>query len=954
MNKFWQITLATLLGFSIIQSAEIPAFLNQSNSEIAVLLKIKPLTGHSFDASVAAKTVSPSIKHNYIIAGLKNDAYNSQCDIISQIIDNGITDYKSYWISNFIYIKAPADIIRDLAARPEVESVIENTPLMLVTPVDSSLATDSQLGAEPGLDVIGAHQAWAMGLTGEGTLVCNFDTGVKGTHPALMNKWRGNNGGSSRACWFDPFTNTTYPDDVNGHGTHTMGTMVGMVGGDTVGVAFGAQWIAAAVVDRGAGVQRTIADILSAFQWAADPDSNPATSDDMPDVINNSWGVPTGFFGPCDNTFWDAIDNLEALGIVCLFAAGNEGPAVGSIRTPSDRISSQFNSFAVGAINGLNLEIASFSSRGPSGCDSITVKPELVAPGVSVRSCNTSGSYRSMSGTSMATPHVAGTVALLRQYNPEATVNQIKQALIEGAIDLGPVGEDNNYGHGMLNIVNSLRHMPPPSHPFVYLRSISLNGRDDSLAQPGSTIDLVINIENIGGDGNITIRLVNVPPGIDQITGEFTLTNVGHLDTISNSIIRIRLDDNLIPGTPISLTIEFASEAFSQRYYYTIVVDGSADPAVATMATENIQLSFSNFGQFGLGPNSVNPQSGAVGFRYPADGNDIMKEASLLIAADGVVSDGVRNLSGISDNDFQPISTGAPRVIEPGVLADIDGYASYTDSAAENPIGLRISQKSFGWNNGSKFIDIEFTITNISGSPLNNLRVGLYCDWNLSDSFTTADIAGYNDILSLGYIQDSQTGWCAGIRPLNMAASSYRVINARTEIVSGLSDSTKASYMDAGFIYISSLNPSDYSHLISVGPFNIAAGDSEVVAFAFVAGESLQELCDQAYQAFRIYPGIVNPINESPAPVDYSLSQNYPNPFNSSTIIDFNSKAATDLIIYDITGRLVKSFDIVSAGPASVVWDGSNQKGEKVSTGVYFYRLNNQPLSDTKKMTLIK
>lgn len=954
MNKYLQTVLATLIGFGFTQSADIPAFLIKSNSEISVLLKIRPLEKNNFNAQIAAKTVPPLSRHKYIIDGLKNDAYNSQIGVITQISNEGITEYKSFWISNFVYVKGPVNIIRDLVALPEVESVIENVPLILVAPVDSSLSTDSQLGAEPGLDVIGAHQAWAMGLTGEGSLVCNFDTGVKGTHPALMNKWRGSNGGSSQACWFDPFTNTTFPDDVNGHGTHTMGTMVGMAEGDTVGVAFGAQWIAAAVVDRGAGVQRTIADILSAFQWAADPDGNPETSDDMPDVINNSWGVPTGFLGPCDNTFWDAIDNLEALGIVCLFAAGNEGPAAGSIRTPADRISSQFNSFAVGAINGQNREIASFSSRGPSGCDTNTIKPELVAPGVSIRSCNTGGSYRSMSGTSMATPHIAGAVALMRQYNPDVNVEQIKQALIEGAIDLGPSGEDNSYGYGMLNIINSLRRLSPPNHPFINLQSISIGANGDSLIQPGETASIVVNIENIGGDGSLAIRLVDIPSGIDLITGEYFITNLGHLNTLSDSNLQIRLADNLIPGTPIRLTVEFSSGDFSQRFNYTFVVDGNANPAVATISSTNLQFSFSNFGQFGLGPNSVNPHAGAVGFRYHADGNDLLKEASLMISSNGYVSDGVRNITGISDNDFRPISTGIPRVSEPGVAADIDGFASYTDSTAENPMGIRISQKSFGWNNESKFIDVEFTIVNISGAPLNDLRIGLYCDWNMSDSLSTGDIAGYDDILSLGYIQNPQTGWCAGIRPLTAAASSYRIINTQIEMLSGLTDSAKALFMNAGFSNISSTNPSDYSNLISVGPFNIAAGDSEIIAFAFVFGESFQELHDQAYQAFWMYPGIISPIDEPSAPTDYSLSQNYPNPFNSSTMIDINSKTATELNIYDITGRMVKTFNVALIGSSSVVWDGLNQRGEKVSTGIYFYRLNNQPLSEVRKMTLLK
>jgi hypothetical protein len=161
--------------------------------------------------------------------------------------------------------------------------------------------------------------------------------------------------------------------------------------------------------------------------------------------------------------------------------------------------------------------------------------------------------------------------------------------------------------------------------------------------------------------------------------------------------------------------------------------------------------------------------------------------------------------------------------------------------------------------------------------------------------------------------------------------------------------------MSEGLINTSNGIPANYSHLISVGPYNIPAGDSEVVAFAFVIGESLTEIRDQAYQAFWIYPGLTNvDDNRTNIPTDFSISQNYPNPFNSNTAIDIKSTSSTSLFIYDITGRLVRTIGVPTGGLTQIIWDGANQKGEKVSTGIYLYRLDNQPLSEVKKMMLLK
>ncbi|UCD70766.1 MAG: S8 family serine peptidase, partial [Syntrophobacterales bacterium] len=172
-------------------------------------------------------------------------------------------------------------------------------------------------------------------------------------------------------------------------------------------------------------------------------------------VVSNSWGlIPyTHGYPDCDPLFNAVIDNLELAGPVVVFAAGNEGS--GGLRIPADRIETPVNTFAVGALNQDGTSIASFSSRGPSGCDNRTVKPEVTAVGNNVRSSVPGGGYRIMSGTSMACPHVAGAVLLLREVKPEATVDEIKYALYLTAFDLGDSGEDNTFGMGRIDVVEA-------------------------------------------------------------------------------------------------------------------------------------------------------------------------------------------------------------------------------------------------------------------------------------------------------------------------------------------------------------------------------------------------------------------------------------------------------------------------------------------------------------------
>ncbi len=410
-----------------------------------------------------------TVRHERVIRTLQEKAWTTQTKLI-KFLDKGlaeghVSDYTPIWIANLVIVEAKKDFIIRLSERSDVSDIYLDYEIENVEPVEKGLAPKGlTTSIEEGLERIKAPQAWARGYTGAGRLVSHLDTGVDGNHPALAARYRGLHE-PPEECWYDPVTHTDFPFDSGVHGTHTMGTTCGyeVATNDHIGVAYEAEWIAAGVIDR-VDIPTTIADAITAFQWTADPDGNPGTVDDVPDVSSNSWGISPIYHssylpdGACDQMFWDVLDGCEAAGVVVVFAAGNEynSPPY-AIRNPANRAVSPYNSFCVGAIDGSNYgndPIAYFSSWGPvpTDCGSEITKPEVCAPGENVRSSFPGGGYGYLSGTSMACPHVAGAVAVLRQADPNTSTEQIKYALMSTAQDLGAPGEDNGYGWGLIDL----------------------------------------------------------------------------------------------------------------------------------------------------------------------------------------------------------------------------------------------------------------------------------------------------------------------------------------------------------------------------------------------------------------------------------------------------------------------------------------------------------------------
>lgn len=409
-------------------------------------------------------------RHEYVVRAARELAGRTQPAVLDAIAGSSAgrtVAVRPYWIANIIAVEAEVPVFEALAHRGDVEMIHADRDIHLregwEEPADhmaSRSFTKSGRSLQNNLVAINVEAAWDKGYTGSGRLVCSFDTGVHGNHPAYASRWRGRAPGAEwHHAWYDPYTHSEFPFDAGTHGTHTLGIMVAHPPGEEpLGVAYEAEWIAAGIL-----ISWSVEKILQSYEWAVDPDGNPSTIRDVPDVINNSWGMSAD----CDPTFWNAIDLVEAAGIVNTIAVDNSGPGYASVNSPESRAESPFVNFGVGNLNPHQpgYPIHPNSGRGPSPCDSTSIKPELTAPGTQIYSTLPSG-YGNRTGTSMACPHVSGAVAILRQVNPSLTVEQIKSVLMTTAVDLGTPGPDNTFGWGLLDVgaaVDRVLELHPPS-----------------------------------------------------------------------------------------------------------------------------------------------------------------------------------------------------------------------------------------------------------------------------------------------------------------------------------------------------------------------------------------------------------------------------------------------------------------------------------------------------------
>ncbi len=377
----------------------------------------------------------------FVFDVLNNHAGLSQRSIVQFLKNRGVA-YQSFWINNSLYIYgADLKLVNVLSMRDDVAYLRADHKVPLQLPVKVQRSSNRVESVEWNISRIHADAVWAEGITGEGIVVANIDTGVRYTHEAVVNQYRGNNGDGTFSHdynWYDPNMNLSEPSDNVGHGTHTMGTMVGGDGtgpfSEDIGVAPGAKWIAS----KGCGTL-FCSDfrLIASAQWIACPTKVDGTDPDCskaPHVVNNSWGGGRG------NPWYESyVRAWLSAGIAPVFSIGNSGPNCRTSNSPGDYTLV----VGVGATDNADV-LANFSSKGPGAFRPL--KPDFVAPGDGIRSSVNLGNsaYAMYSGTSMAAPHVSGTIALMLSANPDAGLLFLYNALrLTTTIGMGaPPGPD--------------------------------------------------------------------------------------------------------------------------------------------------------------------------------------------------------------------------------------------------------------------------------------------------------------------------------------------------------------------------------------------------------------------------------------------------------------------------------------------------------------------------------
>jgi len=472
-----------ILGLSPLFSSHATIWQNKISSSL--LNKINHTTQTELiiqlnDSESGVQPIAPKYSNNRIqklqhkVTELKAQAKTSQQAVINYLNQHNIK-YQSFWVSNAIWVEANKEQVIDLLNMNQVKYVYHNEPYHLKLPRNNQSTTKATNGIEWHIDKIKAPAVWSLGIKGQNVVIAGQDTGYQWNHPALINQYRGWNGltADHNYNWHDSIISPqldcgSAPCDDNSHGTHTMGTMVGDDGaGNQIGVAPEAQWVGCRNMDLGYGTPATYMDC---FQWFLEPTDLNGENPDInkaPHIINNSWGCP-GFEGCTDpNILLDTVKNVDAAGILVVVSAGNSGANCNTISTPA-AIYKQ--SLTVGSTTSSDL-ISDFSSRGSVNVDgSNRTKPDISAPGSSIRSASNNGSYAIKSGTSMAGPNVAGLAALVLSANPqlEGKTKMLKHVITHssepkttaqscGGID-GTEIPNNTFGYGRVDALAAVNY----------------------------------------------------------------------------------------------------------------------------------------------------------------------------------------------------------------------------------------------------------------------------------------------------------------------------------------------------------------------------------------------------------------------------------------------------------------------------------------------------------------
>ncbi len=802
--------------------------------------------------------VSPSEK----VAILKNYHFNSQRPLVELLkASSDVYEIKQFWVVNAIYVKVKRGAFERLFLnRDDIDIIYYDKDNFHITAFKGN---DNTINAVAwGVSKIKADSVWILyGYTGNGVIVGHIDTGVDANHPALS-------GDVLSQYWKDPINNQSNPYDDNGHGTHTAGTIAGGDGlgpfTNDIGVAPNAKIISCKAFDaNGSGSSSAITTCVQHFtDLKANQGVNVA-------LVSNSWGGGGG------NTWlWNSIWNgWRANNIIPVFAAGNSGPGSGTVGSPGDYPIV----IAVGATNSSD-QVASFSSRGPapstspynntsywSRPDWNYYKPDIAAPGVSIYSSVPGGGYQSWDGTSMATPHVAGVIALMLEKNPTLTYTQIYMTITDyGRVrptGCGSTWPNNNCGWGRIDAKLAIENTPSNTTPNIVVQSHTIqDANNNGYLDPGESANLDITIKNNGGADafNVTATLSTTSSIITITDNTINFGTLASNNTKSGSAIndlfsfQISSSAQIGDTATLKITINYTDNNNNpyQTTYNIPITIGSTPLSIVDIDTGTVLLSLPDNGSLGYPDYS---QTVGNGFRFPKNAASALYYSSFAFGnASSYLVDNFYNSTG-ADSDIKREFGIYSSVLFGGPFYGHEEYVlTISDGNFASPKGVKAYLTAYGKIN-SPFVFLRYKLKNEGNTNLSNVYMAVFADFDLNnytnDNANTL-VCNTGQFKGAAYMSSSDFTGYVGVMLVSGNWGYARVAN----------QSSSWPYTGDGFKWgmitgtsgATSGTNADFSVSVSSGPYTLNVGDSAIAVFAFF-GSSTQPDCNITNWAEKEY-----------------------------------------------------------------------------------------------------
>ena len=952
----------------------------------------------------------PKKRRNSVIAALKKKANRSRANAAAILEDPRrrpeVDNVRYLYMANAIAFDASWNVVTALGLLPDGATLFFDKTYDLTADTERGTVISGANKGTAAIDTvwstkyINADRVWnELGYTGSGIVVGHIDTGVWLAHPDLAGRlWVNpgeiagngidddNNGFIDDVNGWDFGVNDNNPNDDSpggGHGTHTAGTVAGDgTNGTLTGTAPGSE-IMALKVWQADGSGGSLGMIWAAQQYAVENGAR---------IITMSLGIP----GPIPVSFLRAEryndNNIRDAGVTFFNSAGNDHF---SYNPPDElglsaRVPAPWNELAVphsstggvisvGGTGYKNDTLYANSSRGPAKWDNVDpwndwaynpgpglIKPDIGAPGVGVNSTTIGGGYSgdTWSGTSMSCPHAAGVAALMLEKNPSLSPAGIDSLMELNAVDLGIVGKDVSFGSGRLDAFVVVGAVPADLNPDLAWMSVVPDPTGDGVLDSGMVSEIAIELKNASPVVNAT----GVTASLAIVANAYVTVADGagsYVDLSAGGGSAANL------ANPFSVNVSAAApEGFEFTMLVTVTASGGYQltydipwyvglPDWRTHDQGGMYVSVTDQGIIGY---MSQDQTFGAGMGYQDGGSGLFLGS--FWAGTDVTYICNRDYGGLGTEIYEwEVSDANPngRVRDLGDTGSDETYrAVFTDSGHASPKPLVVEQTTmaFGLPQNNQFVILEYRVTNEGAVALPALYNGLYCDFDIGDSST--NLGGTDAARNLSYMYASG-GTYMGIALLGAPGSAVNLtmVNNPTYVYpnSAIDDGTKMKHLRGLISAPIGATPDDWSALTSSVLNLDANGGMGTVAYALVIGESLLEIQNAVDAANSAYNPFAPVTPETPIKL-VRLQQNTPNPFNPQTEIKFTvpRDGHVDLAVYDLSGKRIRTLvsETVPEGERSVTWDGRNEAGQMVPSGMYFYKYMTAGETTSRKMTLLK